>query len=673
LGAFWIFPLIALFSTIILIYVIYFRARRSPSALIWIAMLSFFLLWNVGEFSQKWLGDDPSVIGWLSLCIVFGDIFPAIFLIFTLQFPVPNEYFTRYQRPIVLLVLVPKIVSLLITLFFGDYSAPPDMGSNLHFGYYPFLKALHHVVEPIGGWYFYYGLGHSLLLISLGAGVLVWNFLTFEQKFAKEQIQLILVGFVVFVILGTLTLFILPLFGLYPPELFSAGTLVLNIIVAYGLLRGEAPLFSPIAEKSEKKEYDTVLRIGDFYLCSREKGMQTFSELVSQGFEGLYVGAVKPDLDITRFKRIPIVILTDAGQGLRQYGNLKYVPADELKTLKSSIFTFVESATRGVVYLDNMDQVLEKNWAPPAEFVEFGMEMRKAQIMNVIWLFGTPLKKDDKIERLRDLMGSPITKKAIILDQLKSVVSKARLPRAEVEANLKRLTDIEPIFGFIKYKGDTLIYDERVAGFPGILALDPTEAIRMFVQQVRPSIPRPYYAAILKDLKNYGISRYDFLLRPGDSYLLEETFEDRGKAYEIYISFLEKGFKGMCISRSEPTKLKQRYLLPMDTPIYWITQDRKEDMDIKPAPEYLMVNIKAFIDKQGKEPGIILLDGLEYLITFQGDQFDSYLKVLRRIADLISQSGVILVIPYDPVAIPADRVALFRRSGIEVITRDMLV
>ena len=68
---------------------------------------------------------------------------------------------------------------------------------------------------------------------------------------------------------------------------------------------------------------------------------------------------------------------------------------------------------------------------------------------------------------------------------------------------------------------------------------------------------------------------------------------------------------------------------------------------------------------------VILLDGLEYLVTFMGDQFDSYLKVLRRIADLISQTNLILLIPYDPEAITRDRIALFRRSGIEVLTIEM--
>ncbi len=672
MGALWILPLGALVSTVFLTYILFFRARKAQSALVWLAMLSFFLLWNVGEFAQKWLGDDPEVIGWMSLCIIFGDMFPAIFLLFTLIFPVPNEQFTRHRNLVIALIVGPKLLTLGVTLAFGDFAVPEGWGADFHYGYYPFLLALRHIVSPIGDWYFFLGLAHTMALVTMGGLVLLWNYLRTPQEFAKSQIQLILVGFAVFVIIGALTGFILPVLSLFPPELVSMGALALNAIVAYGLLRGEAPLFSPISETAHKREADAVLRIGDYYMSSKQKGISTFTELVEKGYEGLYVGAVKPDLDITRFKRTPIVILTEAGKGLRQYGNLKYVPADELKTLKSSIFTFVESATRGVVYLDNMDLVLEKNWAPASEFVELAMDMRRAQIMNVLWIFGTSLKRDEKIERLRDILAFPFIKKAVVLDEFNRIVTSARLPRVEVESHLKRLSTIEPFFGYIKYGMDGLIYDESVSEYAGIVHLEPATVIRMFVQQIRGLIPRPVFSAILKDLINYGISRYDFLLRSGDSYLVEETFEERGKVYEIYLSFVEKGYRGMCISRTEPGKLKQRYLLPPDTQVFWLTQDRKEDTDIKPGPEYLMVNIKAFIDRQGKGPGIILLDGLEYLITFQGDQFDSYLKVLRRIADLVSQTGIVLVIPYDPVAISADRVALFRRSGIEVITRDML-
>ena len=393
---------------------------------------------------------------------------------------------------------------------------------------------------------------------------------------------------------------------------------------------------------------------------------------MNHGYEGLYVGAIKPNLDITKFKRTPIVILTERGKGLRQYGNLQYVPADELKTFKASIFTFIASASRGVIFLDNMDVILEKGWADPKEFVEMGTQMRDSTIINAIWMFGTPLKTDETIERLKNVMEYPVVKKAVVLEKLNTVLAKMDVDRTLVNDQLKRLSRVEPLFSYIALRNDHLVYSEGIEVYEGILGMDPTNPLRLFLHQFQTHISADAYGEILKELHAYGISRFEFLLRPGDSYLIEETFQDRGKTYEVYQDFLEKGFRGVCISRMEPTKVRERYLLPSNSEIFWLTQDRKEENDIKPAPEYLMVNIKNFIEAHGREPGIILLDGLEYLITFQGDQFDSYLKVLRRISDLISQSKLMLLIPYDPEAIPADRIAIFRRSGIEVITRDML-
>jgi hypothetical protein len=460
--------------------------------------------------------------------------------------------------------------------------------------------------------------------------------------------------------------------GYFPPELYGIGVLMLNIVVAYGLLQGQVLLFEPTAETEERKDFSDTLQMGQFYLTSSKKGIDTFTELVSHGYEGLYVGAIKPNLELTKFKRTPIVILTESGKGLRQYGNLQYVPADELKTFKSSIFTFVRSASRGIIYLDNMDVILDKGWAPPREFVELGIQMRDAGVMNAIWMFGTPLMDDDKIHRSRSVMDFPVVKKATILDKLNRILQRMDMEPQDLTDQLKRLGRVEPIFYYLDLKDGELRFNSDVSEFSDMLDVDPTNVIRLFVQQFQSNLSSESYKEILFELREYGISRFEFLLRTGDSYLIEETYEDRGRTYDVYLDLLDRGFTGMCITRTEPNKLRQRYLLPQDTDVYWLTQDRKEEFDIKPAPEYLMVNIKNFIESHKDEPGVILLDGLEYLITFQGDQFESYLKVMRRISDQVSQTKLVLLIPYDPEAISPERVALFRRSGIEVINREML-
>ena len=672
----WVLPLIALFTTVVLILFIYRQATMNFPASLWLLILFLFLFWTVGEFAQKWLGDNLAVLNWMMLCVMFSDIFPAIFLVFVLVFPIPTDLFTRNQKVLMFLIIVPKIISTLVTISFGDYSKPDgwdEWWSEDHYGYYPFILTVRHVVSDIGDWYYYMGIGHTVLLLGLGTFILVWNNIRSEVQSIKDTTRMLLLGLIMFLLVGASTGFLLPMMGYFPPEFYSLGMLMLHIIVAFGLMQGQVLLFSPTVEmERERKDYSDTLQMGQYYICSLDQGIKTFTDLVTHGYEGLYVGAIKPNLELTKFKRTPIVILTQAGKGLRQYGNLQYVPVDELKTFKASILTFVKSASRGIIYLDNMDIILDKGWAQPREFVDLGIQMRDADIMNAIWMFGTPLKEDNRIERSRSVMDFPVVKKAIILEKLNRIMARIDLEPHDVMEQLKRLGRVEAIFYYLDMRDGQLVFNNDISEYGGMLSVEPTDVIRLFVQQFQSNLSSEAYREILNELREYGISRFEFLLRTGDSYLIEETFQDRGRTYDVYLDLLDRDFNGICITRTEPNKLRQRYLLPQDTDVYWLTQDRKEEFDIKPAPEYLMVNIKAFIDNHKEEPGVILLDGLEYLITFQGDQFDSYLKVMRRISDLVSQTKLILLIPYDPEAIPAERVALFRRSGIEIISRDML-
>ena len=83
-----------------------------------------------------------------------------------------------------------------------------------------------------------------------------------------------------------------------------------------------------------------------------------------------------------------------------------------------------------------------------------------------------------------------------------------------------------------------------------------------------------------------------------------------------------------------------------------------------------MSQVKSFVDAAEGRNGVVLLDGLEFLITYAGDQFDSYLKALRRIADLVAQSRTVFVVVYDAEVFPPERVALIRRSGFELLAAD---
>ena len=213
-----ILPLIALFSTIFLVFILYTKAPKNMAAYIWIIMLFSFLLWSIGEFAQKYLGDDPAVFKWMALCTIHGDLFPAIFLVFCLIYPFPERWFQKSMYLIIIIIIGSKVVSTILTLVLGNYDPPANWTEDMRYGYYPYMLALQNqispVVDSVGDWYFYFGLGHTIVLISMGAFVLLWKYWTSDNESVRYGTRLILAGFSMYMIFAATTN-IMPLIGLF--------------------------------------------------------------------------------------------------------------------------------------------------------------------------------------------------------------------------------------------------------------------------------------------------------------------------------------------------------------------------------------------------------------------------------------------------------------------------
>jgi hypothetical protein len=67
----------------------------------------------------------------------------------------------------------------------------------------------------------------------------------------------------------------------------------------------------------------------------------------------------------------------------------------------------------------------------------------------------------------------------------------------------------------------------------------------------------------------------------------------------------------------------------------------------------------------GPDKKIVLLDGIEYLIFYRGDIFDSVLSFLRRLTDRISEANALILIPLDPTILNGQRMSLLKRSGMD--------
>jgi two-component system cell cycle response regulator len=114
---------------------------------------------------------------------------------------------------------------------------------------------------------------------------------------------------------------------------------------------------------------------------------------------------------------------------------------------------------------------------------------------------------------------------------------------------------------------------------------------------------------------------------------------------------------GLAVSRQHPDLIRQKYGLEK-TPIYWLATRAGEDVI---SPTNLGILTHTLIQFVEENPsGVILLDGLEYLIS--NNDFNKVLRVIDQVNDHISQSRSVMIIPVDPRAFDQKELALLERN-----------
>ena len=127
-------------------------------------------------------------------------------------------------------------------------------------------------------------------------------------------------------------------------------------------------------------------------------------------------------------------------------------------------------------------------------------------------------------------------------------------------------------------------------------------------------------------------------LDPLEGYIIVER--KSVKSFEVFCDLVTHGVPGFVISRDHPDKIRRKYKL-VRTPIMWLSRSRIEN-SIPPSDLPKMNHIiRNFTEKS--EETVILLDGLEYLITQIG--FDVVVKYLQELKDLVVLNNSRLIIP----------------------------
>ena len=149
--------------------------------------------------------------------------------------------------------------------------------------------------------------------------------------------------------------------------------------------------------------------------------------------------------------------------------------------------------------------------------------------------------------------------------------------------------------------------------------------------------------------------RYE--LMKGMAYLVK--YEDAEVPFILFKDLVTHGHQGLIITRSFPKIIRNSYALKKSS-IIWLSRDTPKEMTtIQPGQLGLLHHkIHEFLKKS--EKGVVLLDGVEYLIT--QNSFPSVLKVIQLITGKIALFNANLILPLNPYAFEKKDISLFSRE-----------
>lgn len=223
-----------------------------------------------------------------------------------------------------------------------------------------------------------------------------------------------------------------------------------------------------------------------------------------------------------------------------------------------------------------------------------------------------------------DLVGRPI----------------ASLVESEVFSDFRDIRDCEVVF--IRGNGDRVpmnVSTSRIKDKEGTMGLIIT---LQELSKLRGLFITPLTEDMAGNADNAGAGPQDEL-EPGFIYMADCSRREEG--YLAFSGLVKQGKPGLCITRKNPEKIRLMYGLPK-TPLVWLTRNKNTGQQTLDPSELFKLHptIHDFLNKVSD--GIILVDGLEYLLLDNDPM--SVIKLMEQTNDTVMASDSRLIVQLDP-------------------------
>ncbi len=148
------------------------------------------------------------------------------------------------------------------------------------------------------------------------------------------------------------------------------------------------------------------------------------------------------------------------------------------------------------------------------------------------------------------------------------------------------------------------------------------------------------------------------ILKGGSSYLFTENAVS--KAFEAFKRLVSEARRGLVITRTHPTRVQQIHGL--DCPVMWIAKSARPTGGIMSLEPTRLMKIHSTISDfiNANTGAVVLLDGLEYLVTENG--FAAVMKAVQLTNEEVAMSGAFLLVPIDSRTFETQQLGLLERE-----------
>lgn len=366
--------LTAAIVNLLLGYIVFKKRPHHPLNRIFCCLIIFVgVLWCMSEF-MLWSTQDPGAadfwakLSWTPLFLASSVI---LHLIFTMMRKELSKADKTKLRAIYLIA-----IALIVLNFTTD-----TLISGAHKEYWGYSNSFGPLFKPV---YLY-----LMLVFFYGMSLLYRKYRTTENSIERIQIKYASVGISAPVVIGSVTQVVLPFLGYTPIPISSAGTIIMQGLIAYAIIRYNLLVITPTTEDDArtKPKYSLELKTYLIPAGEDEKAMDMYVDQIIHGRQGLCVTTKEP-AGVRRKYRIaktPIIWLTE-----REAGHSS-IPPDDLEQLTLHLKDFFNNSEDGsIVLLDGVDDLIDANgFARAYEMVdELNGETSKTKTSLIIPLKG---------------------------------------------------------------------------------------------------------------------------------------------------------------------------------------------------------------------------------------------------------------------------------------------